>query len=131
LQPRAVIIVRIGAACRFECGDRAVTIAEPIADGAERKPRRGKTRCDLDGLRQQIGCSNKVAPPGKFDGCLVTAIADKVAGGYKQWAGVGHLGMIPKSGYQFPACAKLRQTFVLPFDAWAGEGRSEKITLKQ
>ena len=72
-----------------------VTDREPIVkgfrlDGAERKPRGGKTRCDLDGLRQQIGCSNKVAPSGEFDGRLVTAIADKVAGGYKQWAGVGH-----------------------------------------
>jgi hypothetical protein len=39
--------------------------------------------------------------------------------------------MIPKSGNRFPACAKPRQTFVLPFDASAGEGRSEKIMLKQ
>ena len=90
LQPRAMVIVRIGAACRFKCSHRAATIAEPIADGAERKPRGGKSRCDLDGLRQQIGCSSKVAPPGEFDGRLVTTIADKVAGGYKQWAGVGH-----------------------------------------
>jgi hypothetical protein len=39
--------------------------------------------------------------------------------------------MIPKSGNRFPACAKPCQTFVLPFDASAGEGRSEKIMLKQ
>jgi hypothetical protein len=39
--------------------------------------------------------------------------------------------MIPKSGNRFPACAKLRQTFVFPFDASAGEGRSDKIMLKQ
>jgi hypothetical protein len=37
--------------------------------------------------------------------------------------------MIPKSGSRFPACAKPCQT-VLPFDASAGEGRSEKIMLK-
>jgi hypothetical protein len=39
--------------------------------------------------------------------------------------------MIPKSGDRFPACAKPRQTFVLAFDASAGEGRSEKTMLKQ
>ncbi len=97
LQPRAVIIVRVGVACRFERGHRTVTIAELIADGAERKPGGGKTRCDRDGLRQQVGCSNKVAPPGEFDGCLVTAIADKVAGRYKQWAGIGHETLAPQS----------------------------------
>jgi hypothetical protein len=65
-------------------------IAEPIADGAEREPRSGKIRCCLNGLRQHIGRSNKVTPPGEFDGGLVTAIAEKVAGRYKQRAGVGH-----------------------------------------
>ena len=44
LQPRAVIILRVGAARRFECRDRAVAVAEPIADGAERKPGGGKRR---------------------------------------------------------------------------------------
>jgi hypothetical protein len=39
--------------------------------------------------------------------------------------------MIPKSGNRFPACANPCQTFVLSFDASAGEGRSEKIMLKQ
>jgi hypothetical protein len=39
--------------------------------------------------------------------------------------------MIPKSGYRFPACAKPRHRFVVSFDASAGEGRSEKILLKQ
>jgi hypothetical protein len=38
---------------------------------------------------------------------------------------------MPKSGYRFPACAKPRRTFVVPFDASAGEGRSEKIMIKQ
>jgi hypothetical protein len=39
--------------------------------------------------------------------------------------------MIPKSGNRFPACAKPGQGFVVSFDASAGEGRSEKIMLKQ
>jgi NitT/TauT family transport system substrate-binding protein len=39
--------------------------------------------------------------------------------------------MIPKSGYRFPACAKPIQLHVRSFDASAGEGRSEKIMLKQ
>jgi hypothetical protein len=39
--------------------------------------------------------------------------------------------MIPKSGYRFPACAKPSQCPVRSFDASAGEGRSEKIMLKQ
>jgi hypothetical protein len=39
--------------------------------------------------------------------------------------------MISKSGNRFPACAKPYQTFALLFDASAGEGRSEKIMLKQ
>jgi hypothetical protein len=39
--------------------------------------------------------------------------------------------MIPKSGYRFPACAKPRHRFIVSFDASAGEGRSEKIMLKQ
>jgi hypothetical protein len=47
--------------------------------------------------------------------------------------------MIPKKpapdlirgGYRFPACAKPCQSRLVPFDATAGEGRSEKIMLKQ
>jgi hypothetical protein len=38
--------------------------------------------------------------------------------------------MIPKSGYRFPACAKLPQLMTVSFDASAGEARSEKIMLK-
>jgi hypothetical protein len=38
---------------------------------------------------------------------------------------------MPKSEYRFPACAKPHRTFVVPFDASAGKGRSENIMLKQ
>jgi hypothetical protein len=47
--------------------------------------------------------------------------------------------MIPKKpapdvirgGYRFPACAKPRQWRAFPFDASAGEARSEKIMRKK
>jgi hypothetical protein len=39
--------------------------------------------------------------------------------------------MIPKSRYRFPACAKPLAGFVVGLDASAGEGRSEKIMLKE
>jgi hypothetical protein len=39
--------------------------------------------------------------------------------------------MIPKSGNRFPARAKPCQRLVLSVNASAGEGRSEKIMLKQ
>jgi hypothetical protein len=39
--------------------------------------------------------------------------------------------MIPKSGYRFPACAKLPQLMAVSFYAAAGEASSEKIMLKQ
>jgi hypothetical protein len=39
--------------------------------------------------------------------------------------------MIPKSGRRFPAGAKPWLPFLVPAGASAGEGRSEKIMLKQ
>ena len=39
--------------------------------------------------------------------------------------------MIPKSENRFPACAKPRKSRFLPFDASAGEARSDKIMFKQ
>jgi hypothetical protein len=39
--------------------------------------------------------------------------------------------MIPKSGFRFPACAKLWKRSLFSGDASAGEGRSAKIMLKQ
>jgi hypothetical protein len=39
--------------------------------------------------------------------------------------------MIPKSGYRFPAYAKPWRVPSPRFDALAGEGRSDKIMLKQ
>jgi hypothetical protein len=39
--------------------------------------------------------------------------------------------MIPKSKNRFPACANPWHRFVVLFDASAGDGRSDKIMLKQ
>jgi hypothetical protein len=39
--------------------------------------------------------------------------------------------MIPKSENRLPACANPWHRFVVLFDASAGEGRSDKIMLKQ
>jgi len=39
--------------------------------------------------------------------------------------------MIPKSVQRFPACAKPSSHHFIRLDASAGEGRSEKIMLKQ
>jgi hypothetical protein len=39
--------------------------------------------------------------------------------------------MIPKGENRLPSCAKLWRRFVVLFDASAGEGRSDKIMLKQ
>jgi hypothetical protein len=38
--------------------------------------------------------------------------------------------MIPKCGYRFPACAKLRRPLCFRLEASAGEGRSERIMRK-
>jgi hypothetical protein len=39
--------------------------------------------------------------------------------------------MIPKGENRLPSCAKPWHRFVVLFDASAGEGRSDKIMLKQ
>src|SRR5215472_9076700 len=85
LQPRAVIIIRVGAARRTKGGYGGIAIAEPVADGAERKPGGGEARRSFDGLRQNIRCAGKIAARGELDGGLVPAVADEVAGRYKQW----------------------------------------------
>jgi hypothetical protein len=47
-----------------------------------------------------------------------------------QWAAIRY-SMTPKSGYRFPVCAKPSQRLVRSFDASSGEGRSDKVMLKQ
>ena len=97
LQPRAVIIIRVGAARRTKGGYGGIAIAEPVADGAERKPGGGEARRSFDGLRQNIRCAGKIAARGELDGGLVPAVADEVAGRYKQWASVGHATLLEGS----------------------------------
>jgi hypothetical protein len=60
-----VIIVRVGAARRAKRRHRAVAIAEPVADGAEREPGGGEARRRLDRLRQNIGRGGKIAARGE------------------------------------------------------------------
>src|SRR5262249_46561596 len=97
LQPRAVIVSRVGAACRTERRHCAVAIAEPLADGAKREPGGGEARRGLDGLHPNIHGGDKIAASGELDRGLVTAVADEVAGRYKQRAGFGHETLAPGS----------------------------------
>jgi hypothetical protein len=101
LQPRAVIIVWIGAARRTKRRHGAAAIAEPVANGAKCKPRGGEAGRSLDGLRQNVRCGGKITARGELDRGLVTAVADEVAGGHKQWttigAGVGHARLLERS----------------------------------
>jgi hypothetical protein len=68
---------------------------------AECEPGGGEAGRSLDGLGQNNRCRGKIAARGELDRGLVTAVADKVAGGYKQWttigAGVGHAKLLERS----------------------------------
>ena len=95
LQPRAVIILRVGVAGALERRDRAVAVAKPVADGAEREPGGGEARRQLHRLRQNIRRAGKVAPRGMIERPFVAAVGDEIAGGNEQRAGVGHGRVIP------------------------------------
>ena len=56
-----MVILGVGVAGPLERGNGAVAVAEPVANGAERKPSRGEARHDFDGLRQNIRRAGKVA----------------------------------------------------------------------
>ena len=94
LQPRAVIILGIGIARLLEGGNRAVAIAELVADGAEREPGRGEARRQLHGLRQNVGGAGHIALRGMIERPFVAPVGDQVAGGDKERAGVGHRAML-------------------------------------
>ncbi len=103
LQARAVIIVGVGVAGLRERRDRAVAVAEPVADGAKREPGRGEVRRELHRLRQDIGRRGKVAARGKLDRRLVAPVGNQIAGRHKEWAGVGHSRVISgPSGAESP-----------------------------
>ena len=95
MQPRAVVILGIGVARFLERGNRAVAIAEPVADGAEREPGRGEARRQLDRLRQNVGGAGKIALRGVIERPFVAPVGDQVAGGDKERAGIGHRCVIP------------------------------------
>jgi hypothetical protein len=54
-------IPRVGGACVTEGGDRRVVLVEPLADFAEREPRRGEIRRQFRRLQQQIGGGGQIA----------------------------------------------------------------------
>ena len=90
LQARPVIVLRIGVAGLREGSHRAVAVAEPVADGAEREPGGGKARCNRDGLRQHVGRGGKIAARRKLDRRFIAAVGDKIAGGDEERTGSGH-----------------------------------------
>ena len=81
LQPRAVIILRIGVAglsnaatapARSPSRSRMAPSANQAVANARRK---------LDGLRQNIGRAGKIAARGMIDRPFVAAVGDQIAGG--------------------------------------------------
>jgi hypothetical protein len=95
LQPRAMIIFGVAAARFGEGRRRALPIAEAAAKGAEREPCGGKTRRSRNGLRQDVRCRGKVPAGGEVHRRIVTAIGNKIAGGHKERAGIGHQALAP------------------------------------
>src|SRR6185437_3256713 len=90
LQPRAMVILPVGCAYLFEGRNRSFAIAEPVANGAQRKPSGGKARRQFQRLHQDIGGAGKVATRRMVERPFVAPVGDGVAGGNEQWAGVGH-----------------------------------------
>jgi hypothetical protein len=75
-----VPIVRIGLP-RFPKGlDRRIRITEPLADFAEGKPGRGKSRGKLGCLQQQIGGGDKVAFQLQIARKIEPAVGNQIAG---------------------------------------------------
>ena len=114
LQPRAVIILRFGAARHMESRLGAIAIANSVADRAEREPGGGEAGHRLDRLCQDIRCAGEVAARGQFDRGLVTAVADEVAGRYEQWAGVRREMLAPGSREQLRCRAPLLIGVIFP-----------------
>jgi hypothetical protein len=74
----------------LECRDGGVALAEPVANGAEREPRRGKARRQLDGLQQNVGRAAKIAARRLIQRPFVTPVGSKISGGNKQRGAVAH-----------------------------------------
>ena len=96
LQTRTVIILGVGLSRMLERGDRPGTVAEPVADGAKRKPRRGETRRKLDRLRHDIGGCRKIPARGLVERPFVAPVGDEIAGRDEEWAGIGHRALAPR-----------------------------------
>ena len=94
LQPRAVVILRIGIAGMAERGNGAVTVAELIADRAKRKPCGGKARRQLDRLRQDIGGTGQIALGGVVERPFIAPVGDQIAGRNEKRASIGHVSVM-------------------------------------
>ena len=95
LQAGAVIVLRIGIAGFFERGDGAGAVAEPVADGAERKPCGREAGRQLHGLRKNVRGAGKIAARGMVERPFVAAVGDQIAGRDEKRAGVGHDSIVP------------------------------------
>ena len=84
MEPRAVIVLRVGRARLLERGDRARAVPQHVADRAQCEPRGRERGRELQGLHQKVGRADKIAALGVVDRPLVTAVGDQVAGGDKE-----------------------------------------------
>ena len=80
MQLRAVIVLAVGVARRGERRNRAVAVAEPLADRGEREPGGCKARRGLDHLGKDIGRGLRVAALEIVQRPLVAPVGDQVAG---------------------------------------------------
>ena len=85
-----MIVLRVRVARLFKRGDGAASVAEPIADRAERKPGRGELRRQRDGLRQNIGSAGKIVARRLVERPLIAPVGDQIAGRDEKRAGIGH-----------------------------------------
>ena len=74
-------IAGIGLASLPERCNRRVTLAELLANFAERKPRRHKSGGELDRLLQQIGGGYEVALELQVARKFIAAVGNQIAGG--------------------------------------------------
>ncbi len=79
-QAGAMAILRVGALRRPECRDGARPFTELLAQIAERKPCRGKARCHLDRLDQQVGGAQPVAAGRQIHRKPIAPVGEEIAG---------------------------------------------------
>ena len=90
LEPRAVVVLGVGAAGFFERRNGRIALAKAVADGAEREPGGSKARRQFERLHQNIGGAGKIAAGRMVQRPFVAPVGDSIAGGDEERAGVGH-----------------------------------------